>query len=347
MHEFAQRLVAWQLEHGRHGLPWQVSDPYRVWLSEIMLQQTQVRAVLPYYARFLQRFPTLLSLAAASPDQVMALWSGLGYYSRARNLHRAAQMVHTTFTGVFPDQREEIERLPGVGRSTAAAIAVFAFGRREAILDGNVRRVLCRVFAIDGVPADKAIASRLWQLAEDLLPQASIGPYTQGLMDLGSMVCKRGRPLCQACPMKGICLAQQQGREMELPVPAPKKALPTRQITLLLALHRGQIFLERRPPSGIWGGLWSLPECSDSLQAEAWLQARGQGDVLPSWPEFEHGFTHFRLIITPQPMTLAVLNPQTVPEEDGRWLPVAEALDAGLPAPVRRMLVQLDADGSL
>lgn len=339
---FATRLVAWQEKHGRHDLPWQVSDPYRVWLSEIMLQQTQVTAVLAYYARFLQRFPDVASLAAAATDDVLALWSGLGYYSRARNLHKAARMVMTEFGGHFPHQREEIQRLPGVGRSTAAAIAAFAFGQRETILDGNVKRVLARCFGIAGFPGEKAVENRLWALAESLLPQdgSKMTAYTQGLMDLGATVCSR-RPACTVCPMVDGCVAAQQGRTHELPTPRPKKAVPVRHTVMLLAQHGDKVWLERRPPTGIWGGLLSLPEFADSAAAEDWLAQQGNGDVLPSWPELEHVFTHFRLIITPLPALLDTLAAGGVQESAGQWLSLAQALDAGLPAPVKRLLQRL------
>ena len=222
---FARRLINWQRQHGRHDLPWQVKDPYCVWLSEIMLQQTQVATVLDYYPRFLAKFPTVQSLAAAPQDEVLSLWAGLGYYSRARNLHKAAQQVVGQFGGIFPSERKDLETLCGVGRSTAAAISAFAFNRRETILDGNVKRVLCRVFAQDGNPQDKKFENVLWALAESLLPSenADMPAYTQGLMDLGATVCKRTKPLCHQCPMADICEARKQNRIDE---PARKKLPP-------------------------------------------------------------------------------------------------------------------------
>lgn len=221
--DFSARLIAWQHRHGRHHLPWQVREPYLVWLSEIMLQQTQVATVLDYYPRFTTRFPTVQALAAAPQDEVLSLWQGLGYYSRARNLHKAAQQVVSGFGGVFPSSRRELETLCGVGRSTAAAIAAFAFHQREAILDGNVKRVLCRVFARDGNPADKKFENQLWALAESLLPseQENMPAYTQGLMDLGATVCKRSKPLCGKCPMAEICQAKAQNRTAVLPRKKP------------------------------------------------------------------------------------------------------------------------------
>lgn len=340
---FAARLTAWQKTHGRHDLPWQVSDPYRIWLSEIMLQQTQVKSVLEYYPRFLARFPDVAALAAAPQEDVLTLWSGLGYYSRARNLHKAAQMVMAEFGGSFPAERQQLERLPGVGRSTAAAIASFAFGRRETILDGNVKRVLTRCFGVAGFPGERAVEQSLWRLAEDLLPRdaALMSAYTQGLMDLGATVCSRGKPACTVCPMVDGCVAAREGRTGELPTPRPKKTVPTRHTVMLLATHGDKVWLLRRPPTGIWGGLLSLPEFETSTQAEDWLQRAGQGDALPAWPELEHVFTHYRLIITPLPARLDGLNGGAAMEDNGQWLPLAEAPDAGVPAPVRRLLLRL------
>ncbi len=340
---FAARLTAWQKMHGRHDLPWQVSDPYRIWLSEIMLQQTQVKSVLEYYPRFLARFPDVAALAAAPQEDVLTLWSGLGYYSRARNLHKAAQMVMAEFGGSFPAERQQLERLPGVGRSTAAAIASFAFGRRETILDGNVKRVLTRCFGVAGFPGERAVEQSLWRLAEDLLPRdaALMSAYTQGLMDLGATVCSRGKPACTVCPMVDGCVAAREGRTGELPTPRPKKTVPTRHTVMLLATHGDKVWLLRRPPTGIWGGLLSLPEFETSTQAEDWLQRTGRGDALPALPELEHVFTHYRLIITPLPARLDGLNGGAAMEDNGQWLPLAEAPDAGVPAPVRRLLLRL------
>ena len=339
---FAARLGAWQKQHGRHGLPWQVSDPYRVWLSEIMLQQTQVGTVLGYYARFLERFPDLATLAAAPVDDVLAHWSGLGYYTRARNLHKAAQQVMAGFGGDFPARREAIETLPGIGRSTAAAIAAFAFGQRETILDGNVKRVLTRCFGIAGYPGDKKVEAQLWTLAESLLPAADgdMVAYTQGLMDLGATVCSRSRPACGVCPMLDGCVAARDGRTAELPQRKPKKVQPQRETVMLIALHQGQVLLQRRPPSGIWGGLLSLPEFESTLAIADWLAVNGDGELLPVWPELRHVFTHFRLTITPQCVPLQRLAASRCAEDGHVWLPLARALDAGVPTPVRKLLLQ-------
>ena len=252
--DFAQALIRWQKQAGRHDLPWQqpgrARDPYRVWLAEIMLQQTQVATVIPYYVRFLARFPDLARLAAAPAEEVMALWSGLGYYARARNLQRAAQDVVAKHGGRFPRRIEDIGSLPGVGRSTAAAIAVFAFGARAAILDGNVRRVLARVFGIEGFPGEKKVEARLWALAEALLPRRDLVAYTQGLMDLGATLCRLRRPRCGECPVAASCVARREDRIAGLPTPRAKRAVPQRSVTLLVLRSRGRVLLEQRPPHG-------------------------------------------------------------------------------------------------
>ncbi|SFN54910.1 A/G-specific DNA-adenine glycosylase [Formivibrio citricus] len=336
---FADRLIAWQEQYGRHDLPWQVSDPYRIWLSEVMLQQTQVGTVIPYFLNFIARFPDVAALASASPDDVLAAWSGLGYYSRARNLHRAAQMLVNSHGGHFPQAPEALIELPGVGRSTAAAIAVFAFGARAAILDGNVKRVLARWAGIEGWPGEKRVENTLWQLAESLLPSSGIAGYTQGLMDLGSQVCTRTRPCCGACPVKEDCVACIAGRQSQLPAPKPRKTIPERHVVLLLIRDaRGRIFLERRPPAGIWGGLWSLPEAQDTLSAASLCACRYgvNVDFDPPLPDVRHTFTHFHLAITPLP---GAVNGAVVVTDSGTgWFDLVDIETLGLPAPVRRLL---------
>ncbi|MEW5892871.1 MAG: A/G-specific adenine glycosylase [Pseudomonadota bacterium] len=341
---FATRLIAWQRARGRHDLPWQHSpDPYRIWLSEIMLQQTQVETVIPYYRRFLARLPDIQALASAGEDTVLALWSGLGYYSRARNLHKAAKIIVQDFGGVFPRQFERIMDLPGIGRSTAAAIAAFAYGERRAILDGNVKRVFCRVFGVEGWPGEPSVAKRLWALAESLLPEHDIASYTQGLMDLGATLCRRGRPDCAACPCADACVARRQGRQAELPTPRPRKALPERHTTMLLCLHAGEILLEKRPPSGIWGGLWSLPECPAEADAARCANGLGlQAQILAPLPRLTHTFSHFRLHIRPQPLWVEQ-RPSRLEAPGRLWLPLAEVREAALPSPVRRLIEQLEA----
>jgi len=340
--EFAKSLVRWQRAHGRHGLPWQdTRDPYRVWLSEVMLQQTQVEAVIPYYERFLERFPDVHALAGATEDEVLRLWSGLGYYARARNLHRAAQMVAADRAGRFPDTVEGLSALPGVGRSTAAAIAAFAFGRRAAILDGNVKRVLARAFGIDGFPGEPAVEARLWRLAEDQLPRRDIGRYTQALMDLGATLCTRVRPRCDACPLGPRCVARSQGRTAELPAPRPRKPYPQREVTWLVLLDAGRVLLERRPAPGLWGGLWTFPEIGSGRASAYCRQELGcEVRLLERMESLEHGFTHFRLHA--RPMLYAVRKATPRAEQPGRlWLDLAEAQLAAAPVPVKKLLARL------
>ncbi len=338
---FAARLVFWQRSHGRHHLPWQVREPYCVWLSEIMLQQTQVATVLDYYPRFLSRFPDVAALAAAPQDEVLSLWAGLGYYSRARNLHKAAQQVMDGFGGQFPQQRQALERLCGVGRSTAAAIAAFAFHQRETILDGNVKRVLCRVFARDGDPADKKFEQSLWALAESLLPSESrdMPAYTQGLMDLGATVCKRSKPLCGQCPMAEICAAKAQKRIAELPrkkAAAEVKTLPL--YWLLLRTPDGSLLLEKRPAKGIWGGLYCVP-CFETLQ-DLYRFAAAYGvvsDGLEEQTTLSHRLTHRLLLITP---FAATADRPSENGSDGLWVAPQQWADYGLPKPLRSLLSQ-------
>jgi len=336
---FAERLISWQRRHGRHDLPWQnTDDPYRVWISEIMLQQTQVATVIPYYARFLARFPTLTKLAAAPVEDVMALWSGLGYYARARNLHRCARAVVELHGGRFPRDPTAIATLPGIGRSTANAIAVFCFGARAPILDGNVKRVLCRFLGIEGFPGAPAIESRLWQDGTALLPKRDVATYIQAQMDLGATICTRNRPRCADCPVSDLCVAYCAGRTAELPAPRPKREVPEKDVTLLIFRNGRRIALEQRPPAGIWGGLLSLPELpAGSEPADYGKQALGVsiGAVLPA-PTFTHGFTHFRLRI--RPLVCTVSGATRLAEPGLRWLDQAELAQAALPAPIRKIL---------
>jgi A/G-specific adenine glycosylase len=343
MSSFAQRLIRWQKQHGRHRLPWQSTrDPYPVWLSEIMLQQTQVAAVVPYFERFLRRFPTIDALAAAPEDDVLAQWSGLGYYSRARNLHRAAQSIVEHFGGEFPRNFDDILALPGVGRSTAAAIAAFAFGERRAILDGNVKRVLARYYAIEGHAGERGTEALLWQKAQALLPEREIEAYTQGLMDLGAMVCLRARPRCELCPLRDDCAARGQGRVQELPAPRPRGALPQRATVMLMIADRGEVLLEKRPPTGVWAALWSFPELAPGADAAAFCRRELGLDVKLArpWADVDHGFTHYKLKITPQPIEVTRREPSV--QQPGRlWLNIDDALGAAIPQPVKLLLRKL------
>jgi len=346
--DISARLLAWHKRHGRHDLPWQgTRDAYRIWVAEIMLQQTQVAAVIPYYARFLARFPAIAALAAAPQDEVLRLWSGLGYYSRARNLQRAAQLVQARHGGVFPRTLEDIAALPGIGRSTAAAIAAFAYGTRAAILDGNVKRVLARHFAITGFPGAKRVEERLWQLAEQQLPPRAIGRYTQALMDLGATLCTRAKPRCAECPLAQSCRALALGRVADFPAPRPSRRVPTRAIHMLLLLRAGELLLEKRPPSGIWGGLWSLPELADAAGARAHCSRNYGCSISAPQPlaPLAHGFTHFKLEI--QPLLCKVEKLAPAAHAPGQiWLSLEEAHGAAIPVPVRTLIERLLAQSA-
>ena len=341
----AGEVIAWQRLHGRHGLPWQgTHDPYRIWLSEVMLQQTQVATVLGYFDRFLARFPDVAALAAAPLDDVLGLWSGLGYYSRARNLHRCAQMVVAEHGGQFPRSSQALATLPGVGRSTAAAVAALAFGERAAILDGNVKRVLARVLGFDG---DLAVATHeraLWQHAAALLPERGVDVYTQGLMDLGATLCTLRRPACPRCPLRHRCAARAEGQPERYPVKTRRLKRGRREHAILWLQHRGRVWLVQRPPTGVWAGLWSLPEQA-SLQdlQDVLAEWPGEYEVLPT---IEHALTHFDWTLRPLRWTLPASAATTALRgladlpwaAPGRWVTRDEALALGLAAPVRRLL---------
>jgi A/G-specific adenine glycosylase len=340
---FAKKIVEWQRAHGRHGLPWQgVPDAYRIWVSEIMLQQTQVATVIPYYERFMARFPDVAALARAAEDDVLAHWAGLGYYSRGRNLHRAARVITEQHCGIFPATFTEVASLPGIGRSTAAAIMVFAYGQRHAILDGNVKRVLARNCGIAGFPGDKATADALWRAAERLLPRSGIQAYTQGLMDLGATVCARAQPKCAACPVAASCVALRDGRIGELPAPRPRKAVPHRSTIMLVLEHRGELLLEKRPAPGIWGGLWCFPELTAGEDAEVACARRFGACVsaIEELADVEHGFTHFSLTISPRRIEVSSLTPRAA-EPAQQWICMDKLREAAIPAPVRRIAESL------
>ena len=379
MSALAQRVIDWQLRHGRHGLPWQgTRDPYRVWLSEVMLQQTQVSTVLGYYARFVQRFPDVQALAAAAPEDVLALWSGLGYYSRARNLHRCAREVVERYGGRFPADSMTLQQLPGIGRSTAAAIAAFCFGERAAILDGNVKRVLARALGFEGDLGERRHELALWAQAQALLPERGIEAYTQGLMDLGAQVCTRSRPRCGECPLQRGCVALGQGRPETYPVRTRRTRRGQRRSVLLWLTQGEAIWLEQRPERGVWAGLWSLPErgCGGRSDERSHAQRGDRPDEGPvEWPDewpakspghspghspgespiewpgegawiepFVHVLTHLDWELRPLRWRLPEALPAAACEGvtqglgAGRWWSLEAALALGLPAPVRRLI---------
>ena len=346
---FAPRLLAWHATHGRHDLPWQrTRDAYRIWVSEIMLQQTQVATVIPYYERFLVSFPDVIALANAPEDDVLAHWAGLGYYARARNLHRAAQQVRDQFNGDFPTELATIQSLPGIGRSTAAAIAAFAFGQRHAILDGNVKRVLTRCFGLEGFPGERLVEAALWDLADSLLPRPEdVATYIQAQMDLGATLCTRTRPRCRECPVADQCVAYREDRVAVLPTRRPAKAVPRRETGFLILRSAGELLLQKRPPVGIWGGMWCFPECapSDDAVAMADMLTGGTGSAGPALPVLEHGFTHFQLTIHPRVVDIAGL-PRRAMAPGILWLAMDDALSAAIPKPVRTLLLQLKAQDS-
>ncbi len=349
MSTVSNHLLDWFASHGRKDLPWQVEPgPYRVWVSEIMLQQTQVVTVIPYYHRFMQRFPDVQTLAAAALDEVLHVWTGLGYYARARNLHRTAIVVCDQYHGQFPLDIETLVELPGIGRSTAGAILALAMGQRHAILDGNVKRVLARIHALDGWPGSPQIEAKLWTLAEMHTPAVQVGHYTQAIMDLGATVCTRGRPACQRCPLAGLCVAHAQGRETDYPAPKPRISRPLRRTFLLMLRNQhGEVLLEQRPPTGIWGGLWSFPECADANSPQGmrqWcMEYLGYSmEEIAYWPIVRHGFSHFDLDITPVTARVSEIGAASVMEARPTvWYNNAIPGTRGLAAPVKRLLNQL------
>ena len=341
MSEFATRLLAWFDEHGRHDLPWQhPRSAYRVWVSEIMLQQTRVETVIPYFLAFIERFPDVRALAQAPVDEVLHLWSGLGYYARARNLHQAARVLVERHGGAFPSERDALEGLPGIGRSTAAAILAQAFGQPEAILDGNVRRVLARHAGVEGWPGSRGVQRRLWSLAEARVPGFRMADYTQAIMDLGATVCTRSRPDCAQCPLAAGCVALAQDRVAELPTPRPGRALPVRTRWAGLLHAPEGVYLERRIASGIWGGLYSLPEREHSGELRDWILSR--------WPEARaiaspvkcigHVFSHYRLNLQILPFRLPPGACGIMDGEQAIWYNSRLPVRVGLPAPIERFL---------
>ena len=375
---FSERLLAWFDEHGRKTLPWQQDrTPYRVWVSEIMLQQTQVATVIPYYERFMAKFPKVANLAQAPIDDVLSLWTGLGYYARARNLHKTACIVAEEYDGEFPDSVEGLESLPGIGRSTAGAILTLGHGGWAPILDGNVKRVLARYHAIEGWPGRSDVLAALWKASEAMTPRQRIADYTQGIMDLGATLCTRSKPECLFCPMTEDCQARISGTQAAYPGKKPKKRIPTRETYFTICVdYQGKVLLERRPPSGIWGGLWSFPEAShldpvpndpadnvtdiiptntdtgandasddsDLVSVPSWLDEQGLAAIQPLTvlPAVSHTFSHFRLEITPV-VCVVQNNVSRIADSEGHgWFTIARALTLGLPAPVVKILQSLE-----
>jgi A/G-specific adenine glycosylase len=341
---FAACLIVWHERHGRHDLPWQHGrTAYRVWVSEIMLQQTQVATVIPYYERFMHRFPDIGTLAAAPVDEVLHLWSGLGYYARARNLHRAAVCITGEHGGRFPQDFEAVAGLPGIGRSTAGAILALSRGERFPILDGNVRRVLSRHFGVEGSPSDRAIQQRLWDLSDDCTPAKHVDTYTQAVMDLGATVCVRRNPSCATCPVAATCVAHRSGRQHELPSPKPARVRRLRQVFMLAAVREdGDVLLERRPESGIWGGLWCLPEFASATEAAEYALRSLPGASTRPIPlaPVEHAFTHFDLVITPL-LAHCADSAEKAPSAQTQWYRARTPAKVGLPAPIRLLLETL------
>ena len=341
MATISREVLAWHKQHGRHNLPWQnTTDPYRIWVSEIMLQQTQVATVIPYYQRFMQQFATIEQLAAADVDQVLHLWTGLGYYARARNLHKTAQIISAQYRGVFPQQFDDVLALPGIGRSTAGAILAFSTGQHFAILDGNVKRVLSRFYEVEGWYGKKAVENKLWELAEHNTPTQEIQQYTQAIMDFGASLCTRSKPNCNICPLNKQCGALQNKRTHELPHSKPKTTKPVKQtVMLFIQNNKGEVLLQRRPPAGIWGGLW-CPPTIESISEPANIDGTivhisKQLDV------FRHTFSHYHLDITP---TLAELDKSSnmIAESDERiWYNANSPQAIGLAAPIKTLLQKI------
>lgn len=341
---FSAAVLDWFDQHGRKHLPWQQNiTPYRVWLSEIMLQQTQVTTVIPYFERFTERFPTVADLAAAPVDDVLHLWTGLGYYARARNLHRCAQQVVGDYGGEFPVTVDELAALPGIGESTAGAIVSIAFGKTATILDGNVKRVLARYHAIEGWPGQSAPLKALWQVARQHTPTARCNHYTQAMMDLGAIVCTRTKPACDTCPLGDGCVARATGTQLQYPGKKPKKDKPVKATYLLmLRAPSGDLLLQQRPLQGIWGGLWSFPELalSDSV-ADYCADHHGTPTDIEYWDSYRHTFSHYHLDITPVLVQLPEPSPGVMASDRVLWYNVSQPPAVGLAAPVKRLLEQL------
>ncbi len=343
--QFSQQVLAWYDKYGRKTLPWQQQKtPYKVWLSEVMLQQTQVTTVIPYFERFMDKFPTVTDLANAPLDEVLHLWTGLGYYARARNLHKAAQQVATLHQGKFPETFDEVAALPGVGRSTAGAVLSLSLGKHFPILDGNVKRVLARCYAIGGWPGKKDVEKQLWHVSEAVTPADGVARFNQAMMDLGAMVCTRSRPKCELCPLSNGCVAYAQGNQADYPGKKPKQTIPERTGYFLLLQQGQEVMLQQRPPVGLWGGLYCFPQFDSEIALREWLAQRGIcADNLTQLNAFRHTFSHFHLDIVP--MWLPVPSPAACMDEGpALWYNLDWPPAVGLAAPVERLLQQLRAD---
>ena len=348
MIQFSEKILTWFDQHGRKDLPWQYDiNPYRVWVSEIMLQQTQVKTVIPYFKKFMQTFPNVQALAKADQDAVLKHWSGLGYYARARNMHKASKMICDEFSGVFPNNLEVMQSLSGIGRSTAAAILSISSNQKEAILDGNVKRVLSRVFAVEGWPGKSDVLKKLWVLAEQTIPDTRNADYTQAIMDLGATLCTRSKPRCDDCPLKIDCLAFQQGNQTDYPGKKPKKVMPEKQTVMLIIKNEQQeVFMQKRPPVGIWGGLWCFPQFEKIALAEEWLSDNYKMSLKETdeLSKLKHTFSHFHLHI--QPLIVTVKNPINInrikrgvmEHDDSLWYNITTEFNGGLAAPVQTLL---------
>lgn len=343
---FSERIIIWYHAYGRKHLPWQQNKtPYRVWLSEIMLQQTQVATVIPYYEKFIQRFPTVMELANATQDEVLHYWTGLGYYARARNLHKAAQIIKNQYQGIFPTLFDEVLALPGIGQSTAGAILSLSLGQHHAILDGNVKRILVRHNTVEGWTGQKSVETKLWQLSEQCTPKKNIEQYNQAMMDIGSTICTRSKPRCEICPIAIDCKAQRQGRQSEFPNKKPKKTIPTKQAYMLIIQNNQQVLLLKRPPAGIWGGLWCFPEFSDEATLLTYLQSHGLSfDDTTEIIRFRHTFSHFHLDINAFSLPFNKLSSTLVMEETrSLWYNLATPNKIGLAAATEKILSHLAA----
>lgn len=343
--KFSQQVLEWFDQFGRKDLPWQKDiNPYRVWLSEIMLQQTQVGTVIPYFERFTAELPTLKDLANAEDDKVLHLWTGLGYYSRARNLHNTAKQVYADYNGKLPGTVEELCQLPGIGRSTAAAIVSIAFKQPAAILDGNVKRVLARYFAVDGWPGQTKVLKELWQHAENLSPQRRPADYSQAMMDLGATLCTRSKPACDRCPLIKDCKAYSQQNQSQYPGKKPKKVIPVKATQMLMIKNpAGEILLEKRPASGIWGGLWIFPQLDLKQDSKNYCheQLASQIKTIELLPNLRHTFSHYHLDITP--VAIQLKNDPAIVMESSRqlWYNLQQPVEIGLAAPIKKLLTKL------